>query len=423
MEKFLIKFQLAVSQGGLRSAARKTLRYGDKFLSQFFRIFQAKKISDQTELSISRKKSLLLILDHDSGGGTLAFRDQYVAKAIGSGSDVLIWQYLVAARSFILELRSQQNKHEYKTKSLHTAFNFVRMAAPHKVWVNDLVGWPDIPRVMDFLSELHGNGLRLDVFLHEFFPICPAYQLLTREGEFCNIPEQLEICESCLPGHPLAPPHTDADLPQWRRMWGKFLLQVDDICVADSSVQELFSRIYPCQARRMRVVPHTPLKSWPPLQLPRSSESAVVAIVGDITWNKGARLVKELIEIIEGKGLQLNVVVIGNLESSLRSRVLKVTGPYRHGDLPSLLQQVHATVCLVPSPLPETFCYVAQEIEMLGLPLVCLDLGAQGARARRYDKGRVASTPDAIGCLNAICELESTRGNPIIITYSTPRFK
>jgi hypothetical protein len=47
-------------------------------------------------------------------------------------------------------------------------------------------------------------------------------------------------------------------------------------------------------------------------------------------------------------------------------------------------------------------CYVAQEIIQLGLPLVCLDMGAQGEKARQYAKGFPATTPDAFGCLRAI---------------------
>jgi hypothetical protein len=135
----------------------------------------------------------------------------------------------------------------------------------------------------------------------------------------------------------------------------------------------------------------------------------VLGIIGNITRHKGAGLVEDLTRLITARHIDLRVVVIGALESGLRSPPLLVTGPYEHDRLPDLLLRHKVTVCLVPSPLPETFCYVSQEIEMLGLPLVCLDRGAQGTRARRYAKGYAAPSPDAGGCLGAVLQAHTDR--------------
>jgi len=110
----------------------------------------------------------------------------------------------------------------------------------------------------------------------------------------------------------------------------------------------------------------------------------------------------------EGANPQSRVMVLGDLYPLFSSPVLQVNGPYEHGNLRSLAEDFRPNIGLIPSICPETFCYAAQEIIMLGLPLICLDLGAQARQAREYPLGMVTESPDAAGCLEAI---EKISGN------------
>lgn len=46
---------------------------------------------------------------------------------------------------------------------------------------------------------------------------------------------------------------------------------------------------------------------------------------------------------------------------------------------------------LFTSVVPETYSFVLSEMMSMGLPVVCLDIGAQGHRVREYEKGIVCS--------------------------------
>lgn len=405
------RFRAALRDGGWRPAVAKVIRYIRRVSDRARRVMLAAPACAR-RLPQPGNRPLQVVIDHDAGGGANAFREQYVSRLLEQGDGVLIWQYLVGR--YFFEWRSSRLCKTFRASNLERATAFVQAAAPHVVFFNNMAGWPHLPETLEALSRLKLTGAKLHVFLHDFFVLCPAYPLLNRDGTFCGLPMPPVSCRQCLPGHPLAAAHDEMDIAAWRNMWSRFLLQADSLRVADGSVRDMIARVYPQLAERILITPLEPLQRWNPLPSPPLQAPIVVGVIGYIVRNKGAGIVEDLLRLISAKGLDARVVVIGFLESSLRHPRLHVTGPYVHSQLPSLLQKHGVTMGLVPSPLPETFCYVSQEIEMLGLPLICLDLGAQGVRAHRYSKGFPAPTPDAAGCLEAILQAAGRTSQPSV---------
>ena len=70
------------------------------------------------------------------------------------------------------------------------------------------------------------------------------------------------------------------------------------------------------------------------------------------------------------------------------------TGRYRVADLPRLIGELRVNVCLIPSIWPETFCYVAEELLGLGMPVAVFDLGAPAERVRTSPRGVVLESMD-----------------------------
>lgn len=396
------KFESFRKHVGIRVALGKTVRYVFRVAGRFRRILLASPAAAEIWRARSGR-CVNVIIDHDSGGGVQAYREQLAGRILRQGADVLLWQYLRGTGYYLFELRSEGGRQLFRTRDLAHAFAFVQAAAPEAIFFNNMAGWTRLPSILQCLADLRKSGVRLEVFLHDYFSLCPAYPLLNRGGVYCGVPLPPEPCRLCLPGHPLAAPHGGMDIDEWREMWGRFLSQADSVVVADSSVKNLVVRVFPGLKQAITIIPHEPIRSWKPLATQSDGASSpVVGVIGDITRHKGAGIVEDLVRLIEERRFDMRVVLIGSLDSSLCSDVLTVTGRYEHDMLPQLLQKYRIDVCLVPSPLPETFCYVAQEIEMLGLPMVCLDIGAQGVRARRYAKGYVAVPGDALGYLEAI---------------------
>ena len=356
----------------------------------------------------------VVILDHDAGGGACAYRQRRVTELLAEGSDVFVWQYLSKVHCFTLEFSSSETTILLRADTFGQAASFIRDISPQKVFHNELVGWPNLDTVFSLLSELQQRGTQICFFLHDYFALCPYYSLLNAEERFCGVPEKLSSCFACLPKRAVIPLYRDYNILTWRSLWETILCRADAVCVSDASVQALFSRVYPALAPKITVTPPPPLAAWQPLPPPPPEAPTVIGIIGTIARHKGAKIVEELVAANERSSHPVQIVVIGTLESSCRSAHLTVTGTYQHQELPNLIEQYQITVGLVPSPLPETFCFVAQEITLLGLPLVCLDLGAQGVRARNYPLGAVANTPDGAGCLKAVWDIEQRRRSTIL---------
>jgi hypothetical protein len=120
----------------------------------------------------------------------------------------------------------------------------------------------------------------------------------------------------------------------------------------------------------------------------------VVAALGAIGPDKGARRIEHLIELIGERQIALRIVVIGYLDvqqgpwQSEDAR-LTVHGRYDSRDLPALLQHYRARLVLFPSAGPETFSYTLSEAWRAGMPALVPPIGALAERVSASGAGWV----------------------------------
>ena len=225
--------------------------------------------------------------------------------------------------------------------------------------------------------------------------------LLNADGRYCGIPA-LSECRACLKRHEapyvaLSPP---SEIGPWRALWGRALAAADEIRCFSEATRAHFLRAYPAlDPRRLTVVPHK--LDYVPQRLPKADPRAplVIGVVGEITEQKGASVVKAIVEEIDRASLDVRVVVIGTLAVAHKSERLRVTGMYERKDLVDLIETHGVNMFLFPSIWPETFSYVVAEMIALGLPIVAFDLGAPGERLRRHANARLAAEVDARAAL------------------------
>jgi len=195
----------------------------------------------------------------------------------------------------------------------------------------------------------------------------------------------------------LSPP---SEIGPWRALWGRALAAADEIRCFSEATRALYLRAYPAlDPRRLTVVPHE--HDYAPARLPRADARAplVIGVIGEITEQKGAGIVKAMVEEIDRGALDVRVVVIGTLAIAHKSARLAVTGAYKREDLVDLIEANGVNMLLFPSIWPETFSYVVAEMIALGLPIVAFDLGAPGERLARHANARLAPSVDARAAL------------------------
>jgi hypothetical protein len=107
----------------------------------------------------------------------------------------------------------------------------------------------------------------------------------------------------------------------------------------------------------------------------------VVAVLGAIGPDKGARRLEKLVELTRQRGLALRWVLIGYLDRGRdpwqsSDGVFAMHGPYASDALPDLLEHYCVRLVAYPSVGPETFSFTLSEAWTAGLPAVVPPIGA-----------------------------------------------
>jgi glycosyltransferase involved in cell wall biosynthesis len=286
------------------------------------------------------------------------------------------------------------------------------------IFISNLVSFDNPVDILGWIVKLNDQRqVKLAVFFHDFYPICPSWTLLDADGKFCGIPA-VDVCGPCLSrlDTPFLGLLGPVSIESWRQAWADVLARADEVICFSRSSMELVRRAFPTLLpARLKHRPHqtpSPIvsESYAP---PALGAPLVIGIIGTIDRHKGAEIVARMAAIIARQGLDIRIVVCGTLAAPCDSHVVTITGAYDVQRLPQILAEHHVNLCLLPSIWPETFSYVAQEIMVMGYPLAVFDIGAPAERVRHYRRGLILPQIDAADALGRLIDYHTnTRGIP-----------
>lgn len=357
---------------------------------------------------------MFVIIDHNMGGGANHHRQLQIEENIAAGIPVVLCTYILPTLDYRFHVwLPGQRESVFRASSFLVMEALVDRVPAVEVFLNSPVSFDDPLLLAEWLGQLRQGrrNIRLTLTVHDYFMACPSFVLLDADQRYCGVPE-LEQCATCIARHhgsyiALSPP---TSIPAWRASWARCLNAADEIRCFSESTRKLLLRAYPdLDRQRLSVVPHR--VDYAPVRLPCIDQSAPLAIgvVGQISVQKGAGIVADLIGLIDRKGLPIRVVVIGTLDVVVQSDHLTVTGTYRRDDLVDLIEKFQLNMFLFPSICPETFSYVTEEMIKLDLPIVAFDLGAPADRLRGYRNGRICSEVSAECALTTLIEFHRSR--------------
>jgi len=354
-------------------------------------------------------RGVAIVFDHNLGGGANQYRRALIDERLAGGLTVLLCTYNLPTLDYRLQVfRPGGGEEIYRISSFLGLERLWNEARVEEIFLNSLASF-DEPLVfagwISTMRALHPKG-RLTFAVHDYFAVCPSFVLLNADGRYCGIPDVSE-CAACLKRHQaryvaLSPP---TEIGPWRALWGRCLDAADEVRCFSNSTRRLLLRAYPdLDPARISVIPHR--VDYLPSRVPRLDHDAplVVGVIGQISVQKGALVVKDLLARIDRDHPDVRVVVIGNLDIALKSERLRVTGAYRHDDLVDLLEANGINLIFFPSICPETFASVTEEVILLDLPVVAFDLGAPGERLRGYGKSRLCGEVSAASALATLIE-------------------
>jgi len=396
----------------LASAAWRRVRQGD-----FRGIVRRIRAQDYTAPSLpdpdigaalapelSPGRPLTVVFDHNMGGGANHYRRTLIAERLAAGGTVLLCTYNLPTLDYRLTVHAHGTDERTFRLSTFLVLEglFERMAVAELV-VNSPVSFDEPLLFAEWVARLRRAhpATRLVVTAHDHFSVCPSFVLLDADGRFCGVPS-LDVCARCLPRHrasyvTLSPPTT---IPEWRASWGRCLAAADEIRCFSEATRTLILRGHPTlDPVRLSIVPH--VLDYRPERRPalRHAAPLTIGIFGNISPQKGALVVRDVLTRIERDHPDVRIVVAGTLDVAVESPRLHVTGPYRREDMVDLIESHGINMILFPSICPETFSYVVEEMMLLRMPIAAFDLGAPGERLQSYELGRLCASVDAAAML------------------------
>ena len=266
---------------------------------------------------------------------------------------------------------------------LRDLLRLLTRARPGAIELHHLVGHH--PAVLDLLE---GIDAPYDVHVHDYAWLCGRVALVGPTRRYCGEPD-VAHCEACVAdaGSLIEEDITVAAL---RRRSARLLAGARRVVVPSEDAASRIRRHFP--AVHPTVQPHEDDAVLPALSPSATTGTGRICVVGAIGIHKGYEVLLDCARDAAERRLPLEFVVVGHTIDDRRllatGRVF-VTGDYVADEAVALIKAQNATLALLPSICPETWCLSLSEAWRAGLRVVAFDIGAQAERIRRTGRGVV----------------------------------
>jgi GT2 family glycosyltransferase len=367
----------------------------DKQVQQLIMKDELKSLRDFIYFKIkTRTVYSTLIFDHNLGGGTNYYINEEIEKRIKEQQLICIIKFdFIYSKKYICRFVNKKKLFLFSLNTLNELFDFIQNFTFNEIFVNSLVSYEDVYSSIIRIKKLKEiNGSKLIIPIHDYFPICPSFTLLNEKNKYCNIPTDTQICEKCLSINKgeFKQFENETDIINWRKNWRILLDSSDCILCFSNASREIFEKVYPNYSDKISVIPHDISGKYIEIYDDKIVKNKrVIGVLGGINEAKGAKVIEKMVNYIDDKGLDIKIVIIGEVSISIESSHFYCTGRYNTNEVPELVKKLEITQFLIPSIWPETFSYTTDEIIQMGYPLTVFNLGAPAERVKNYELGKV----------------------------------
>jgi len=306
-------------------------------------------------------KPLFVFATHARGGG-VARHVRELAALLEPRADVLVLR--PHRRSFLVLEGTGEHREArlwfHRDDDREALAGLLRALGVARLHFHHVQGLP--PHVLELGRAV---GCPWDVTVHDYYPICPQYQLTDATGRYCGEPDAAG-CARCLAANPAQWP---MDIAQWRAAFGRLLGEAARVIAPSRDAATRIARHFP----------HVTALAWPhaePRALPAAARK--VLVLGGLSPAKGMETLVACARDARTRGLALRFRVVGHLAWPVDGEDLPLsfTGEYPEGALAALVEQERADAVFFPAQWPETWSYTLSAAIDAGLPILATDLGA-----------------------------------------------
>jgi len=355
----------------------------------------------------------ILFVDHELGGGANLYREKYIKQQLQEGNKFLLLTYDARKIEYHIKYYYKRYEISYKSDSLNEIKGLLEFIGIGKIVLSQIVSYENPLDFLEFIRNVKKDKqCGLEVLIHDYYSVCQIFVLLDWKNEYCNV-SNFQKCNECLSKKKGENSGCIQIKKQeiWRNAWQDFLNDADEVIVFSNASKEIVKKAYGnFPEEKIKVVPHD-VENFKAINIRKQSKNHpfTIGVLGGINHVKGSGIIKEMVDMIERKKLNIRIVIIGSFIESIKSDKLKVLGKYDREEIPFLAAENEIDVFFIPSIWPETFSYTTEEIMQMGYPLAVFDLGAPAERIKKYAKGLIVSRIDAKSALDEIINYYETR--------------
>ena len=259
--------------------------------------------------------------------------------------------------------------------------NLLARERPRAIELHHMVGHE--PAV---LGLLEGLSLPYDVHVHDYGLLCGRVSLVGPTQRYCGEPDIVR-CEACVAdaGNLI---DEDISVAALRQRSARLLAGARHVIAPSADAATRIRRHFP--ATQPVEVPHEDDAGLPEPPAVTPSSRCRVCVVGAIGIHKGYQVVLDCARDAAERSLPLEFVVVGHTIDDSRlmatGRVF-VTGEFAAAEAVTLIKAQKASLAMLPSIWPETWCLSLGEAWRAGLRVAAFDIGAPAERIRRTGRG------------------------------------
>lgn len=350
---------------------------------------------------------IVLAVNHSMGGGATV----YLQRKMESESDKIF---------LVMELLADRKTLHVKSFNIDVEgdfyFDFGRLDSQFikrladclnikSIFVNQLVDYP-IEDITDMISK---SGLPYDFIVHDFYCVCPRYNLLNESYEYCHAEKEAVACNECLKSHLVY-----NDIEAWRNRFGDFLKKAESVVTPSNDTSAIVNGYYP--AVNIKTMEHEIPAHIQKTYDEKFEQNDIlrVSVLGAIGIEKGSRILDDLVKKIADKKLPIKITVIGYTDKcdkpcTSKDGMFEITGRYDNREVSALLAKHKTNIVLIPSIWPETYSYTVSEAIYSGYKVMAFDIGAPSERIRKMEMGWLVKDINAEALLAELTSILADR--------------
>lgn len=328
----------------------------------------------------------IVAFNHNLGGGATEYLLKKEKEYLRDGYKFITITYDFNNSRYLVDYRYKKDLVAFSAYELEEVLQ--TLGRVDEIWINELVTYKEMYQTMrKIVSWKYTTGAELIVLLHDYFPICPAINLMDENGCYCNV-GTVERCQKCIGENRSNACEEYATASIWRKQWKQFLQESNRVVAFSEISEQLLKKAYP-DLKNVILIPHEPHYVPALNKKAKTTKTLNIGFLGILSYKKGLAVVQAMAEEIEKQGLDIRLKLIGEADGEVPGKVFEQTGRYSREQLPRLTLEQDIDIFFIPAIWPETFSYTTSEIMSMNMPIAVFDIGAPVERVSKYEKGLV----------------------------------